>query len=79
MLLFCFGHPLHPVSLPTPQPDPEACCFLQGTSWPPKDGRAEVSESQSDAEEESVTDSDDESLPGSEGGSSVAPSDKVCV
>lgn len=33
----------------------------------------------SDSEEESVTDSDDESLPESEGGSSVAPADKVCV
>ncbi|KAL0042601.1 hypothetical protein WJX79_004890 [Trebouxia sp. C0005] len=46
------------------------------TSRPKKDGRAERDESQNGSEEDSMTDSDDESLPGSEGSSSVAPADK---
>ena len=82
MLLFCFSHQLYPLSLPVLQADPEACCFLQeGTnSWLRKDGRAEDDdESQRESEDVVKTDSDDESLPGSEGGSSVAPADKVCV
>ena len=82
MLLFCFSHQLYPLSLPVLQADPEACCFLQeGTnSWLRKDGRAEDDdESQRDSEDVATTDSDDESLPVSEGGSSVAPADKVCV
>ncbi len=36
-------------------------------------------ESQSESEDDATTDSDDESLPGSEGGSSVAPADEVFV
>ncbi len=81
MLLFCFGQPLYPLPLPILQDDPEACCLLQEgtTSWSKKDGRAERDESQSESEDDAMTDSDDESLPGSEGGSSVAPADEVCV